>query len=132
MRAWPVATLAAAVLAACGGSGPAADETGVRHAVNRWIAAIGRHDGGAACAQLSTALQQRIERHLAGEGVRGNCRTWAARWISPRHPASHRGARITAIRIRGAHATVSLAAAGVPDGRATLVREGGRWRIDDY
>jgi hypothetical protein len=37
-----------------------------------------------------------------------------------------------AVRIHDAHATVSLTAPGVPSGSATLVKEHGRWRIDNY
>jgi hypothetical protein len=129
MRLCLVAALAASALAACGAGG---DETAVRNATNRWIEAVARHDGAAACASLSSELRRSIERHLLGEGTKGSCDTWAARWVSPRHPASHREARITAIRIRDAHATVSLVARGVPPGSATLVKENGRWRIDDY
>ena len=100
--------------------------------MNSWTEAVAGHDGAAACARLSTELRKRIERHLLGEGTKGNCDTWAARWVSPRHPASHRDARITAVRIRGAHATVKLVARGVPAGSVTLVQENGRWLIDDY
>jgi hypothetical protein len=100
--------------------------------VNGWMDAVVRHDGVAACERLSSGLRTRIERHLLGEGTKGNCNTWAARWVSPQHPASHRDARITAIRIRDARATVSLVARGVPPGQASLVKENGRWRIDDY
>jgi hypothetical protein len=81
---------------------------------------------------LSAGLRADIERHLLGEGTKGTCDTWAARWVSPRHPASHRDARITAIHIRGARATVDLAAHGVPTAAVTLVRENGRWLIDNY
>ena len=100
--------------------------------MNSWSAAVASHHGAAACARLSSELRRQIERHLLGEGTKGTCDTWAARWVSPRHPASHRGARITAIRIHGAHATVDMAARGVPDGSVTLVQENGRWLIDNY
>jgi anti-sigma-K factor RskA len=124
-----VAALAASVLGACKAR---PDETAVRNAVNSWSEAVASHHGAAACARLSSELRKRIERHLLGEGTNGNCDTWAARWVSPRHPASHRDARITAIRIRGAHATVNLVARGVPTGPVTLVQENGRWLIDNY
>lgn len=128
-RAWVALALATAAVAGCGNGG---DEQAVRNAVNGWIGAVVRHDDAAACARLSSDLRRRLERHLLGEGVKGSCETWAARYVSPRHPASHRSARITAIRIRDAHATVSLTAPGVPSGSATLVKEDGRWRIDNY
>ena len=129
MRACLVAALSASALAACGGGG---DERAVRNAVNGWIDAVARHDGPAACASLSTELRTRIERHLLGEGTKGNCNAWAARWVSPRHPASHRDVRTTATRIHGTRATVTLVAPGVPAGSATLVKEDGRWRVDDF
>jgi len=135
MRVPPVAALAlaAVALAACGGSSARdVDATAITNVVNRWIEAVVQHHGPAACAQLSSGLRERIERHLLGEGVEGNCRTWAARWVSPRHPASHRDARITAVHVDAERATVSLAAGGTPDGAATLVQENGSWRIDDY
>lgn len=100
--------------------------------MNSWSKAVASHDGPTACARLSSELRKRIERHLLGEGTKGNCDTWAARWVSPRHPASHRDARITAVRIRGAHATVNLTARGVPPGSVKLVQENGRWLIDNY
>lgn len=121
--------LAAAAMTGCGRGG---EEDAVRSAVNGWIGAVVRHDDAAACARLSSELRARLERHLLGEGVAGSCKTWAAKYVSPRHPASHRAARITAVRIRDAHATVSLTAPGAPPGFATLVREHGRWRIDNY
>ena len=124
-----VAVLAASAVAACGGGG---DEPAVRNAVTGWIAAVVRHDGVAACASLSSDLRSRIERHLLGEGTKGTCKRWAARWVSPRHPASHGDARITAIRIHDTRATVTLVAPGLPAGHATLVKEDGRWRIDDF
>jgi hypothetical protein len=118
-----------ALLIGCGGNG---DETAVRRAVERWNAAVLDHDGRAACAELSTRLRKSIERHLLGEGVGGDCRTWAARYVSPRHPATHRGLRITAVKIDGERATVHLSARGAVDSDARLVDERGRWRIDDY
>jgi hypothetical protein len=130
------ATLAVVVtlaLAGCGGAtGGGADDRTVRETVGQWISAVARHDGPAACALLSTRLQRAIERHLLGEGVEGSCRTWAARWVSPRHAASRRDARVTAVRIRGDRATVRLAAPGAVDAHAKLTREHGHWRIDDF
>src|SRR4051812_37250691 len=95
MRSLPIAALAALTLAACSApAGRSTDETAVRNAVNRWTDAVVHHDDGAACGQSSSALRKRIERHLLGEGVAGSCRTWAARWVSPRHPGAHRDAHI--------------------------------------
>jgi hypothetical protein len=123
----------AVALAACGGSsGRDVDATAITNVVNRWIEAVVQHDGPAACAQLSNGLRERIEHHLLREGVEGNCGTWAARWVSPRQPASHRDARTTAVHVDAERATVSLAAGGTPDGAATLVQENGSWRIADY
>jgi anti-sigma-K factor RskA len=124
-----VAALAASVLGACDAR---PSETAVRNAVNSWSEAVASHHGAAACARLSSELRRRIERHLVGEGTKGSCDTWAARWVSPRHPASHRDARVTAIRIRGAYATANLVARGVPTGTVTLMQENGRWLIDNY
>jgi predicted small secreted protein len=135
MRTWPVAALAALALAlaACNGSsGRGADETAIRTTVTRWVEAVVHHESPAACALLSRGLREQIERHLRGEGVNGSCRTWAARWVSPRHPASHREARITAVDVHAESATVSLTAPGIPDGGARLVKENGGWRIDDF
>jgi anti-sigma-K factor RskA len=124
-----VAALAASLLGACGAQG---DETAVRNAVDTWMVAVASHHDAEACARLSSELRTRIERHLLGEGTKGNCDTWAARWVSPRHPASHRDAHITATQIRGAHATVTLVARGVPTGSVRLVQENGRWLIDNF
>lgn len=133
MRAAAIIALAVVALAGCGGgSTTSRDESRVRSTVERWIEAVTDHDDRAACAELSTALRARIERHLLGEGVAGSCRTWAAKYVSPRHPASHRNAQITGVQIHGTRATVTLDAPGVPDGAATLVKENGRWRIDNY
>jgi hypothetical protein len=128
-QALAVALLSVSALAACGGGG---DERAVGNAVRGWNDAVVRHDGPAACASLSTQLRRRIERHLLGEGTPGSCNTWAARWVSPRHPASHHDARIAATRIHDGRATVTLTAPGVPDGSAKLVKENGRWRVDDF
>jgi len=81
---------------------------------------------------LSTDFQHAIARHLLGEGVKGSCRTWAARYVSPRHAASQERVRITAARIRGFRATVTLAAPGLSEAHVKLVMEHGHWRIDDY
>jgi anti-sigma-K factor RskA len=124
-----VAALAASLLGACDAQ---TGETAVRNAVDSWTEAVAGHHDAAACARLSSELRVRIERHLLGEGTKGNCNTWAARWVSPRHPSSHRDARITAVRIRGVHATVDLVARGVPIGSVTLVQENGRWLIDNF
>jgi hypothetical protein len=128
-QAFTVALLSASALAACGGGG---DEQAVRDAVRGWNEAVVRHDGPAACASLSTQLRRQIERHLLGEGTAGSCNTWAARWVSPRHPASQDDARIAATRIHDGRATVTLTAPGVADGSATLVKENGRWLVDDF
>src|SRR3954466_12107207 len=125
-RVWAVTGLAAAAIAGCGGSG---DESAVRKAGDGWSAAVARHDDAATCARLSSELRRRIERHILGEGVNGSCMTWAAKYVSPRHPASPRALRVTGVRIHDTHATVSLTAPGVPSGSATLVKEDGRWRI---
>jgi anti-sigma-K factor RskA len=124
-----IAALTASALAACGGGG---DERAVRDAVRSWSDAVVRHDDRAACASLSTELRTRIDRHLLGEGTAGTCNTWAARWVSPHHPASHGNARIATTRISDGRATVVLVASGVPDGSAMLVKENGRWRVDDF
>jgi hypothetical protein len=132
MRAWPIAALVASALAGCGGSGQDGAQSAVRDAVERWSSAVVQHDAPAACAELSGGLRRRIERHLVGEGLAGGCPDWADKWVSPRHPASQRRARITAVHIDGDRATVSLAAPGTPGGGARLLRENGRWRIDDW
>ena len=126
---WLVSALAVSLLGACGAGH---NETAVRNAVDGWHEAVAGHDSAAACSHLSTELRTDIRRHLLGEGTKGNCDTWAARWVSPRHPASHRDARITTVRIRGPHASVDLVAHGVPAATVTLVRENGRWLIDNY
>src|SRR4051794_33892154 len=91
MRNLPITALVALTLAGCGdSSGRSTDATAVRTAVNRWTEAVVRHDSRAACAQLSSSLRKQLERHLLGEGVSGNCRSWAGRWVSPRHPAADR------------------------------------------
>jgi hypothetical protein len=128
MRVWPTACVVALLAAGCGGG----QETAVREAAQRWLDAVAQHDDAAACAQQSARLNAAIERHLLGEGVAGSCRTWAARWVSPRYPASHRGARITAVRISGMRARIGLAAPGAVPADAKLVRERGRWRVDDF
>src|SRR3954447_13943377 len=133
MRTWPVTALAALALAACGGSGgQGPDGAAIRTAVQRWSDAVVGHDSPAACDQLSRRLRKTMARHILGEGAGGSCHTWAARYVSPRHPASHRDARITVVRIHGEHATVSLTAPGGLAGTASLVDENGRWRIDNY
>jgi hypothetical protein len=117
-----------ASLAACGGG----EKPRIRDTVNGWIGAVVRHDNARACDRLSSTLRKRIERHLLGEGTAGSCNTWAARWVSPRHPASHRAAHIASIRIDGGRATVALTAPGAVPGQVTLVKERGRWRIDNW
>jgi hypothetical protein len=127
------AVVVALAIVGCGGARePSADEVAVANAVHRWTQAVVHHDGPAACAELSSRLQEAINRHLLGEGVSGSCRNWAARWVSPRHPASRAGVRVTAVRFHGRRAVVSLAARGAPDAEVVLVNEEGRWRIDDY
>lgn len=129
MRRVLAAGLIGLVLTGCGSHGEVA---AVRRVVDRWRSAVVRHDDAAACAELSRALQRFIDRHLLGEGVRGDCSTWGAKWVSPRHPASHRNARITSVDVHGRRATVRLAADGAVPGSAELVKEEGRWRIDDF
>src|SRR4051794_30808825 len=130
MRARVLAVGAAALLAGCGGG--SADESAARQTVQRWSDAVLDRDSSGACTELSSKLRKQIERHLLGEGVRGSCRTWAARYVSPRHPASRPHARVISVRIAGPRATAKLAAPGAADGNVLLVKERGRWRIDDY
>src|SRR4051812_7272612 len=133
MRRRPAAIVVTLATAGCvGACGPGSDETAVRQTVQQWISAVARHDGPRACAALSTNLEHAIGRHLLGEGVEGSCRTWAARYVSPRSAASQERVRLTNVRIRGPRATVTLAAPGVSDARVNLVMEQGHWRIDDY
>jgi hypothetical protein len=133
IRARAAGILVSMAVAGCGGaSGPSVDEAAARHTVQSWLSAVARHDGRAACAAVSTRLQQFINRHLLGEGVKGTCNTWAAKWVSPRHAAARPGVRIEALRIRGSRATVRLVAPGAFDAQAKLIREHGHWRIDDY
>src|SRR3954469_25644263 len=122
-RAAIVLTLAIAGCVGAGGGG--SGETAVRQTVRQWISAVPRHDGRSACAVLSTDFQHAIARHLLGEGVKGSCRTWAARYVSPRHAASQERVRITAARIRGFRATVTLAAPGLSEAHVKLVMEHG-------
>jgi hypothetical protein len=117
------------ITAGCGGGGDAGT---VRHVVERWSDAVVAHDNRAACAELSGRLRKSIERHLLGEGVTGSCDTWAARYVSPRHPGAHRGARAADAEIQGTRATVRVSAGGARDARVRLVKEHDRWLIDDY
>jgi hypothetical protein len=129
---WPrvvAAIVLATTIAACGSS---TDETAVKRAVNEWTAAVADRDSGSACTKLSPRLRASIERHLVGEGVRGSCRTWAARYISPRHPATHGDAHVRRVSIAGEHAVATVAAAGVDDADVDLVKVDGAWQIDDY
>jgi hypothetical protein len=115
--------------AGCGGAG---DDAAVRHAVERWSDAVVARDSRGACAELSRRLRIALERHLVGEGVSGSCATWAARYVSPRNPGAHRGAHVTDADIEGARASVRVSARGAEDARVRLVKEHGRWLIDDY
>ena len=133
MRLRPAPIAVTLTIAACvGACGPGSDESAVRQTVRQWISAVARNDGPAACAVLSTDLQHAIARHLLGEGVQGSCRTWAARYVSPRHVASHKRVRITAVRVQGSVATITLVVPGLSEAHVNLVREHGQWRIDDY
>ena len=131
MQARAIAAVTAALIVGCGG-GTSTDEKAVRKAVQRWSDAVFTRNNPRACAELSTKLRKQLERHLLGEGVKGSCKTWAARYVSPRHPASRPQPRVTGVEIEDGRATVKLAAPGVPDGHAELVKERGRWRVDDY
>src|SRR5689334_20515441 len=133
MRVGPaVIAVTLAVAASAGACGSDSHETAVKQTVRHWISAVARHDDSGACALLSTGLQNAISRHLLGEGVQGSCHTWAAKYVSPRNAASDHRARITAVRVRGARATVGLAAPGLSDSHVKLLMEHGHWRIDDY
>lgn len=133
MSARLLALVAGLALVGCGGGGDrSADEAAVTKTVQRWTHAVVDHDGPAACAELSSRLRKAIARHLLGEGVRGSCRSWAARYVSPRHPASNHRARVAAVEIRGLRAVAHLSAPGVRSADTMLVKEHGRWRIDDY
>lgn len=125
-----IALLAAVAVAGCGGESSAG--TAVRGTVQRWTHAVVARDSEAACAELSARLRRSIDRHLLGEGVSGSCRTWAARWVSPRHPAARRGARVTTVEVHGHRAVAHVVAPGTADADAQLVEEDGAWRVDDY
>lgn len=131
-RRWPRALLWVLVAVTIAGCGQSADERAVRKAVDRWTGAIAAHDSDAACATLSARLHASIERHLLGEGVTGSCRTWAARYINPRHPAAQPDVRIAGVEINGKRATAHLAAPGAVTSDARLVNQDGRWLVDDY
>ena len=133
MRVRPATIVLTLAIAGCvGGCGSGSRDTAVRRTVGQWTSAVARQDGPRACAVLSNDLQHAIARHLLGEGVEGSCHTWAARYVSPRNPASRGRVRITAVRIRGSRATVTLAAPGLSEAHVKLVMEHGHWRIDDY
>jgi hypothetical protein len=121
--------LLVATIVACGSS---ADQTAVKRVVGEWTAAVVDKDSATACAKLTPRLRAGIERHLVGEGVRGSCRTWAARYVSPRHPATHDDAHVRRVAIEGERAVATVSAPGVDNADVDLVRIDGAWRIDDY
>jgi hypothetical protein len=124
-----VLALVVIVAAGCGGGG---DRGAVRRVIERWNVAVVAHDNKAACAELSNRLRRSIERHLLGKGVSGRCSTWAARYVSPRHPGAHRAAHARDAEVSGDRASALVAASGARDARVRLVKEHGHWLIDDY
>jgi len=92
------------------------------------------HDDRAACALLTPHLQKLIDLQLRqlGHPPRVNCRTFASHWDFPPSPVGHPGARIERLRVGGRTATVELSAPGGLETEATLRKEDGRWRVDNY
>jgi hypothetical protein len=122
----------AVVVLLAGGCGGGGDDASVRHVIQRWSDAVAARDSRSACAELSRRLRAAIERHLVGEGVSCSCETWAARYVSPRNPGAHSGAHVTDADIDGTRASVRVSARGAGAARVRLVKEHGRWLIDDY
>jgi hypothetical protein len=137
MRTRVVAVLALGSIALAMGCGRgasegSADKRQVERMVTAWLSALVAHDNPRACSYLAPALQKSIDEQLRLRGEHGNCRTWAARWTGGSTPPGHRSARVTAVRITGREATVTLHAASGLDSVVRVRKLGGNWRIENY
>jgi hypothetical protein len=135
-----------ATLAGCGGS--AAPKTGehapheslaaqeVRASVQGWLRSLQtpKSPGSSprACGYLTPHLQKSIDEQLRVRGEHANCKTFAARWTGGSNPPGRVGAHITAIKVGGEQATVTLKAPPDRESDVTLRKLRGRWLIENY
>ncbi len=123
---------AAACLASCGGSASA--DSSVRGALHQYLRAVAAADSASACSLLTTSAQSKL-------GVADACPSLlkqAFRAQTPAERAQQRAiattARVRKVRVSGARANVTFDSSldGVTvTSHATLVIEGGRWKVSD-
>jgi hypothetical protein len=120
---------AALALRACGGT---SDDDSVRHVVTGYLAAVADGDGKRACALMTSGEAQRVASTFLAhaEGTGAAACPQAMKALAKAAPRSARDGlrhvRITAVKISGDHATVTIAGA---TRAAQLQRSGDTWLI---
>lgn len=144
MRSALAALALLAVVSGCGGGGstsaprpqtPAAAQD-VRASVEDWLGSLAtpKRAGNSprACSHLTRNLQRSIDTQLRVRGEHATCRTFAAKWTGGSTPPGRLGARVAAVAVNGATATVTLKAPPDRESEVKLRRVGNRWLIDNY
>jgi signal peptidase I len=132
--------MALALVSGCGGSASGADL--IRQAFGRYLAAIGAGDARSACAELSSSYQARLFAAARSAGIAStSCTSILDQEFKALDPATRSRRRkaastatVAAVSIRAnrADVVVSTPLDGVTEtARATLVREGGQWKISE-
>lgn len=129
-----IAALVVSVAVALAGCGGDSDTQAATRIVKRWLHAMAQRDDAQACALLTARLQKLIDLQLRqlGHPTGTNCHTFAARWVFPPSPVGHPGAHIARLHLRGRTGSAELVAPGAPTSTATLLKQPGGWRIDNY
>jgi hypothetical protein len=126
--------VAAVALAGCGGGGGSSSggDGAPRATVQRYLAALGRGDAGAACRELSERTRERLaefgREKLRTQGE--SCEATLGRALaSPAGAALRRMGHlpVAGVSVEGARARVEVSGGGQP---VSLVRSEGQWRID--
>jgi hypothetical protein len=141
-----VLALCALVLAGCGhdraGEPPAqataehlaqsSDEQQVRARTQSFLVAMRSRQDARACGLMTDSLQHGITFSLERNAERGSCETRAAHIYSSATSPGHPGARITALGLDSADASVSVVAPGGIESQIQLRRVTGAWKIANF
>ena len=122
-----VAAAAALALAGCGGDGDS-DKQKIEATLNAYYTGFADRDGKKACDQLSRAAQRQVVKATDTS----DCPTAIERATKRRDIAPYterfRDAKVVSVTVAGSRATAKVTALG-EESTVTLVKEGGKWKI---
>ena len=128
-RAWVSVALIATLLAGCGGQTPDAGPGGPKAVAERFVHAVGKGDGAAACSLMTPALR----RVFVAQSRTKSCPAgWTAALATTSAEDKRRYATAIVVRVfqRGDTATVHYKGERIGTPPTHLRKLGGRWLID--